>query len=336
MRAVTVAGLLIVALVCGRVLAADTSIGPDFGGPGAIDVPREQRPHPQLVPGALDVAWWVRDHPNDPRTPAIAQRIAPYPIAMWVTGDIDDDLRNVGDIVQRARRADGLAQLVLYNIPDRDDGFSGPNRAVKAQTYRGWVDRISAAVADTRVVVLVEPDALWFADRVASEGTDFDSRLASIRYAVDTFSTKNPRAQVYIDAGTASGSVTPGRMAELLVKAGASAHVGYAVNVSSFAPDWEITDYAQAIRGVLQAWHGIADPRYVVDTSHNGAPEWNNDWCNPPGRRLGKLPQIVDAPDGLDMNLWVLAPGASNGPCGIAPNTPGGEFSPVIATELVS
>lgn len=288
-----------------------------------------------LVAGALVVEWWVRDHPDDPRAAAIRDQIARYPIAMWATGSDEDDSRNISDIVQRARRADGTAQLVLYNVPDRDDGFSGPNHVVTPAVYRAWIDRVSALVGDTRMVVIVEPDALWFADRQSLEGTDFDGRIGSIRYAVDTFSARNVNARVYLEAGTSSGSVTPERMAALLAMAGVSDRVGYAVNVSSFAPTYEITAYAQRIRASLQQWFGVSDPRYIVDTSQNGSPTWNFDWCNPSGRMLGMPPTVLGQSDGLDMNLWILAPGASNGPCGVAPDAPGGEFSPALATALL-
>lgn len=254
---------------------------------------------------------------------------------MWATGSTEDDSRNIGDIVRRAQHAGGTAQLVLYNIPDRDDGFSGPHHAVTPSIYRAWIDQVSALVGDVRLVLIVEPDALWFADRQSLEGTDFGDRIGSLRYAVDTFSARNVNARVYVDAGTSSGSVTPERMAALLAKVGISDRVGYAVNVSSFAPTYEISAYAQRIRAALQQRFGVSDPRYVVDTSQNGNPEWNFDWCNPGGRSLGTRPIVLGQPDGLDMNLWILAPGSSNGPCGAAADAPGGQFSPALATALL-
>ncbi|OHT87694.1 glycoside hydrolase family 6 protein [Mycobacteroides saopaulense] len=327
-----IALLTVLALIAAMVLTRDSS---KFVAPRAVDTAPHRLDTGALVPGALDVQWWVRTHPEDPRAAAIRDRIAHHPIAMWATGDDENDSRNIGDIVARARRAGGTAQLVLYNIPDRDDGFSGPHHAVTPAVYRAWVDRVSLLVGDARLVLIVEPDALWFADRQSLEGTDFGDRIGFLRYVVDTFSTRNRNVRVYVDAGTSSGSVTPERMAALLAKVGVSDRVGYAVNVSSFAPTYEITTYAQRIRAALQRWFGVPDPRYVVDTSQNGNPEWNFDWCNPAGRRLGTKPAVLGQSDGLDMNLWVLAPGSSNGPCGVAPDAPGGEFSPTLATALL-
>ncbi|AMT71261.1 glycoside hydrolase family 6 protein [Mycobacteroides immunogenum] len=333
-RATWVRGALltVLILIAAGVLARDSS---KFIYAGAVDTAARHLDTGPLVPGALDVQWWVRDHPDDPRAAAIRDRIARYPIAMWATGDQEDDDRNIGDIVARARSAGGTAQLVLYNIPDRDDGFSGPHHAVTRVVYQAWIDRVSALVSDTSMVLIVEPDALWFADRQSLEGTDFGDRIRALRYAVDTFSARNPNARVYVEAGTSSGSVTPERMAALLAKVGVSDRVGYAVNVSSFAPVYEITRYAQRIRATLQRWFDIRDPRYVVDTSQNGSPDWNFDWCNPAGRTLGSPPEVLGRPDGLDMNLWILAPGSSNGPCGAAPDAPGGQFNPALATALL-
>jgi hypothetical protein len=57
-------------------------------------------------------------------------------------------------------------------------------------------------------------------------------------------------------------------------------------------------------------------------------------WCNPPGRQLGSVPQVLD--DRGDIGLWIKAPGESDGDCGVGAGTQAGEFSPVIATELIT
>jgi endoglucanase len=36
------------------------------------------------------------------------------------------------------------------------------------------------------------------------------------------------------------------------------------------------------------------------------------------------------------MGLWIKAPGESDGDCGLGAETQAGEFSPVIATELIT
>jgi cellulase/cellobiase CelA1 len=57
-------------------------------------------------------------------------------------------------------------------------------------------------------------------------------------------------------------------------------------------------------------------------------------WCNPPGRQLGSVPQVLD--DRGDMGLWIKAPGESDGYCGVGAGIRAGEFSPALATELIT
>ncbi len=57
-------------------------------------------------------------------------------------------------------------------------------------------------------------------------------------------------------------------------------------------------------------------------------------WCNPRGRQLGSVPQVLD--DRGDMGLWIKAPGESDGGCGVGAGTRAGAFSPVIATDLIT
>jgi hypothetical protein len=56
-------------------------------------------------------------------------------------------------------------------------------------------------------------------------------------------------------------------------------------------------------------------------------------WCNLPGRQLGSVPQVLDSRG--DMALWIKPPGESDGNCGVGARTHAGEFSPLIATELI-
>jgi cellulase/cellobiase CelA1 len=57
-------------------------------------------------------------------------------------------------------------------------------------------------------------------------------------------------------------------------------------------------------------------------------------WCNLPGRQLGPAPQVLDSRG--DMALWIKPPGESDGNCGVGAGTQAGEFSPVIATQLIT
>jgi cellulase/cellobiase CelA1 len=57
-------------------------------------------------------------------------------------------------------------------------------------------------------------------------------------------------------------------------------------------------------------------------------------WCNPPGKQLGSAPRVLD--DHGDMGLWIKAPGESDGDCGLGTGTQAGDFSPSLATQLIT
>jgi cellulase/cellobiase CelA1 len=57
-------------------------------------------------------------------------------------------------------------------------------------------------------------------------------------------------------------------------------------------------------------------------------------WCNPAGRQLGPVPQALDGAG--DMALWIKAPGESDGNCGTGAGTQAGEFSPIVAKDLIT
>jgi len=71
--------------------------------------------------------------------------------------------------------------------------------------------------------------------------------------------------------------------------------------------------------------------KFVVDTSRN-ANGSNGQWCNPAGRKLGVPAQVGG---GAELLLWVKTPGNSDGQCGVAPNTPAGQFNPDLAIRLI-
>jgi hypothetical protein len=71
-------------------------------------------------------------------------------------------------------------------------------------------------------------------------------------------------------------------------------------------------------------------PRLNCGGSMAGASQW----CNPPGRQLGPAPQVLD--DRGDMGLWIKAPGESDGDCGLGTGTNAGDFSPGLATGLIT
>jgi len=58
----------------------------------------------------------------------------------------------------------------------------------------------------------------------------------------------------------------------------------------------------------------------VIDTSRNGrGPTADNQWCNPPGRGLGKKPTTSTGVTNVDAYLWIKRAGESDGNCNGGP-----------------
>ena len=75
-------------------------------------------------------------------------------------------------------------------------------------------------------------------------------------------------------------------------------------------------------------------PHLGCQSSGSSGAKQAKQWCNPPGRQLGSVPGVLD--DRGDMGLWIKAPGESDGDCGAGAGTRVGEFSPIIARELIT
>ena len=73
---------------------------------------------------------------------------------------------------------------------------------------------------------------------------------------------------------------------------------------------------------------------FVIDTSRNGNGPLGNEWCNPPGRALGKEPTCNTEQEHCDAFLWVKIPGESDGKKNKGPKA--GKFWGTMAEELVS
>ena len=58
---------------------------------------------------------------------------------------------------------------------------------------------------------------------------------------------------------------------------------------------------------------------YVIDTSRNGQGNFDNEWCNPPGRGLGTPSTCNTNHRKCDAYLWIKVPGESDGKCNGGP-----------------
>ncbi|MFG2451407.1 glycoside hydrolase family 6 protein [Streptomyces sp. NPDC048512] len=80
-------------------------------------------------------------------------------VAMWPTGEADP-----GPAVRAATtavaRQDRAALFVACNIPHRDCGRYSAGGAADAEAYRRWIGQVADALAGSRALVVLEPDAI--------------------------------------------------------------------------------------------------------------------------------------------------------------------------------
>ena len=247
----------------------------------------------------------------------LVQRIAATPTAVWLT----PESLPTGEVASAVRSAitsagEELPVFVLYGIPARDCTGGHSSGGLDATAYLDWVRSIDGALTD-RPVVILEPDALASAP-ACNLVSQREELLAA---AVGILAT---HASVYVDAGHSSW-VEPATMAQMLSVIGIERVRGFAVNVSSFGTDADERTYAEAIRADLPEAH------YVIDSSRNGSGS-NGEWCNPPDRALGVVPDAVQDGSGLDAHLWIKPPGESDGTCQGGPAA--GTFWPERAISM--
>ncbi|MGW5877273.1 glycoside hydrolase family 6 protein [Nocardiopsis terrae] len=268
-------------------------------------------------------AVWVQENPDDPRAEVIGDRIASVAQATWFTQYNPDEVRGDVDAVVSAAEAQGQVPiLVVYNIPGRDCGNHSDGGAPDHDAYRAWVDEVAAGLEDRPATIVLEPDAL----PLVSGCSDPSELLESMAHAGKALIAGSSAARVYFDIGH-SAWLAPQAAADLLNGADIanSAH-GVATNTSNYNWTGDEVAFAEAVISAT----GVAGLGAVVDTSRNGnGPAPDDEWCDPPGRMIGR-PSTTDTGNPLiDAFIWTKLPGEADG-C-IAP---AGQFVPQAAYDM--
>jgi endoglucanase len=274
------------------------------------------------------VGEWVRSNPYDLRRPVIESRIAVLPAAVWFADPNPATVtERVRAVTSRAAGRDQVPVLVAYTIPQRDCGQYSAGGAQSLGAYDRWVDRFAAGLGGGEAVVVLEPDSV--AQSECLSASDRKARFASLARAGRVIKRMAPGARVYYDAGH-SGWHAARKQADLLRQAGAASPQssdGIFSNVSNFRTTEDENRY---VREVLAAMDAPAGHGAVIDTSRNGnGPPAQGKWCDPPGRKLGRAPELAPGEARVDAYLWVKLPGESDGCRGAA-----GKFSASYAYEL--
>jgi endoglucanase len=247
------------------------------------------------APAAQQAAAWRETRPQDA---AEMDEIASAPQAQWF-GDWNPDVAQaVDDHVTAAANTGRWTLLVAYNLPARDcGGHSGGGTA----QYQAWIREFARGIGDRPAAVILEPDALAGLDCLSA--ADRASRLALLNDAVAVLHTKT----VYIDAGHSNWHPAT-TMAARLQEAGIHKATGFSLNVSNFQTTASEVAYGRAIAAE------VGKP-FVIDTGRNGLGPNGDEWCNPPGRALGRRPTNVTGDSLVHAFLWIKQPGFSDGPC---------------------
>jgi endoglucanase len=278
------------------------------------------------VDPGTSAAQWVRHHPRDPRAARIEARIASQPQAAWLTETDPASMQStVREYTGAAGSQDTIPILVAYVIPNRDCGGASSGGVRDIPSYQNWIDHFSAALGNSPSIVILEPDSLANIDCMSA--AQQNERFAALTYAARTLHLNNPFVRVYYDSGHSKWE-SADVMAARLQRAGITRYgSGIALNVSNFNPTGNEIRYGDA---VLDA---VGDHRLgmVIDTSRNGnGTTRDQQFCDPPGRKVGEYPTANTGVNRVDAYLWVKQPGESDGCLAGA-----GQFLPEQAYQLV-
>jgi endoglucanase len=237
-------------------------------------------------------------------------KLGKQPQAKWF-GDwnrnIESDVRSY---VEAAKPQNAVPVLVAYNIPQRDCGSYSAGGSTDADAYMNWMWSFTRGVGFSPAMVILEPDATSSLDCLNEE--DRTKRMQLLAQAIALLK-KQPNTKVYLDGGNPRWH-SANEMSSRLTSANIKQADGFSLNVSNFYSTEENTKYGNDLSAKLQG------SRYVIDTSRNGnGPANDQQWCNPAGRALGKLPTTATGNPLVDAYLWIKAPGESDGSCNGAP-----------------
>ncbi len=256
----------------------------------------------------------------DPGSAVALRTIADTPQAHWLNGGPGTEAETDAYVAAAAAAA-ATPVLVLYALPDRDcGGGKSAGGLADAAAYRAFVAEVRAGIAGRPAVVVIEPDAL--ADAACLPAATRTTRLNILHETIGAFAA-DPATTAYLDAGH-SRWLSAIAISTLLHQVGINRIRGVSLNVSNFFGTAQERAYGERIAALTGA-------HYVIDTSRNGAgpppvsTDSQDNWCNPPGRALGRRPTIATSPTRghLDALLWIKRPGESDGSCHPADPTSG-------------
>ena len=277
----------------------------------------------------LNYPFWVNnfDRVKDHRIthPEVA-KIFEQPVAFWYGAKRNKNAYSkLSKSLQRLlkRTLPGLPYFVIYNLPNRDLGHYSKGGANTATEYLLFLQDFCAGIKGHKPIIIYEPDALPHTTHMNNKDREY--RLNLIKSGLEVL-TEESDAYVYVDIGH-SNWLSPEHASELISSVSNAGIRGFSVNVSNYRTTEESMEWALKVCEYNENWH------FVIDTSRNGNGPHGNDWCNPPGRHVGKAPSCDTGEPKCDAFLWIKIPGESDGKGNGGPRA--GRFWPEMGTELI-
>ncbi|GJH41694.1 hypothetical protein RCZ04_22440 [Capnocytophaga sp. HP1101] len=104
-------------------------------------------------------AYEMTKQETDPYLKKLFYQIAATPTAEWFEGVKEYDNSTLKRLVEGAKAQQKTPIITLYGIPYRDCGSYSSGGHQTAASYKAWINRTSAIIGKTPIIVIVEPDA---------------------------------------------------------------------------------------------------------------------------------------------------------------------------------
>ncbi|KAF4028607.1 Glycosyl hydrolases family 6 [Phytophthora infestans] len=246
---------------------------------------------------------------SHPELTTAIETLENYAIASWFTDRQSTDERSttISDMLSQCSE-DTRLSVVVYGIPNKDcaAGLSSEGSVKSTDDYKAFLQELTDAVGDRKVLYVVEPDALGLLTQDGGCGASA-GYLDNLKVAVAALSA-NANAELYVDIGywMLAYPDSASKVATAMKDIGSSGRVkGVTINTSNYRSNDECADYCTNFQTAM----GSTDMKCIVDTSrnYNGSP--TSDWCNVPTAGIGKPPTSETGISNIDYFMWIKPPG---------------------------
>ena len=277
---------------------------------------------------SLNYPFWVNDFDrvkDYKEQYPLATKIFEKPVSFWYGSRNGKQMEKMDYSIQRLlrRTAPQLPVLVVYNMPNRDVGQYSKGGATTRESYLKFLKSFADGIGNNKPILIFEPDSLTHTGDMSD--ADAQDRISLMKEGLALL-TDNCDALVYVDIGH-SNWLSPEEAANLINKVTNDKVRGFAVNVSNYRTTKESMEWS------LKLCEHRPNDYFVIDTSRNGNGPAGNEWCNPPGRAVGKEPTCNTGEEQCDAFLWIKIPGESDGKLNKGPRA--GRFWGEMAEALV-